>query len=329
MKAMLLAAGLGTRLRPITDSIPKALIPVFGVPVIEHNLRWLAENGIKEVIVNLHHHPKKIMDALRDGGKWGIKLHYSLEPEILGTAGGIKKAESFFDKGPFLVVNSDTMRQVNIEELFLYHRNKKALATLVLNGNPRLAPDKAIWIDRKGQIVRFLDRFDGGRRWAKKANFIGIHLLEKDFLSYIPRGIFYEINAQVYPKVLARGEPIYGFLHKGPWYDIGTPRALRDIHFSILKGSFSLRLDVREIQKGVWIGSRVRFSRNIRLKPPLFIGPETLIEDWAEIGPYTVIGRGCRIGPGANLIRTIVFNGVKIKEGEAHRGHIVGKDFCI
>ncbi len=329
MKAMLLSAGLGQRLRPITNSMPKALVPLFGVPIIEHNLRWLAEYGIHDVLINLHHHPKKIMDALRDGSHLGIRIHYSLEPEILGTAGGIKKAESFFEEGPFVVVNSDTLRHVNLHDLLLYHQGKGGLSTLVLKANPRLPAEKAIWVNREGRIVRFLGQTHGGKSWAKKANFLGIHILERDVLSFIPRMESYEMNDQLYPRMLTRGRPLFGYLYQGPWRDLGTFRTLRETHFSVLSGSFSLKLEAREVKKGIWMGSHVRLGRDIRLRPPLFIGQGSRIEGKATIGPYAVIGKGCRVGQGAKLSRTIVFNGTTIEEGRAYRGRIVGKGFCV
>jgi NDP-sugar pyrophosphorylase family protein len=221
MKAMILAAGLGTRLRPLTDRMPKPLLPVGGAPLIVWNLLLLRKHGIADVVVNLHHLGNLIEQALEDGARWGMRIVYSREPTILGTGGGIKQAEAFFGGESFLVLNGDTLIDVDVTDLVRFHEANQAAATMVLR------EDQAA--DRWGLVETM------GGRWVVRINrrgllhadpteprmFAGVHVMRPSLLRDIPPGQESSI-IDAYVRAIERGEPILGYDHRGYWSDVGT-----------------------------------------------------------------------------------------------------------
>ncbi len=222
MKAMILAAGFGTRLLPLTEKIPKALLPVCGRPLISYTLAFLKKWGIKEIIINLHHHPQSIEKEIGDGSRFGLRIYYSHEPEILGTGGGIKKAESFLANETFLVINSDILVDFDLSRVMDFHRKNKALATMVLRQEEEINSYGAIEIDRDGRVRQFLNKIPAGSRLElKRLIFTGIHLFEPEVFQYIPANIFCSIN-DTYIELIRKSKMIYGYLMEGYWVDLGT-----------------------------------------------------------------------------------------------------------
>jgi NDP-sugar pyrophosphorylase family protein len=225
MKAMILAAGLGTRLRPLTETIPKPLLPVAGVPLIVWNLLLLRQHGITDVIVNLHHLGHLIEQTLGDGSKWGMSVSYSREAVILGTGGGIKQAEAFFGGGSFLVLNGDTMMDLDLGEVVRAHRERGALATMVLREDPDARRWGSVEVDQAGRVCSIngwgrADAGAGGPRFTHM--FAGVHVMEPRLLDVVPSGQESSI-IDAYVRSLALGELIGSFLMRGYWSDVGTP----------------------------------------------------------------------------------------------------------
>jgi NDP-sugar pyrophosphorylase family protein len=250
MKAMILAAGYGERMRPLTDKIPKSLLPLDNKPILHYTLKLLKKNGIKEIVINLHHLHQMVMDAFGDGSSYGMRIHYSYEREILGTAGGIKAAEKFLRDGTFLVINSDIIMDIDINKVLEFHREKKAVITMVLREDADADRYGAIEIDSTGRVRRFLGittrddkrgTKDEGRRTKeegrgqvlRKLMFTGIHIFEPDIFNEIPAGRFCGITEEIYPKLMREDVPVYGYEFNGYWIDIGTPeryeKAKRDV----------------------------------------------------------------------------------------------------
>ena len=226
MKAMILAAGLGTRLRPLTDDLPKPLLPLGGRPLIEYTLLLLRKYGLTDVIINLHYQSKKIMQALGDGSRWGMKIRYSEEPRILGTGGGIKKVETFLSDGAFLVINSDILIEIKLDELIELHHRKKAAATLVLREDPEVDAWGAVGLDSHDRIRQFLGKPDWTGEKLSKRMFAGIHVMDPRVLSYIPGQGFSSI-IDVYIEMIQKGEGLIGQTVQNYWMDIGTPERYR------------------------------------------------------------------------------------------------------
>ncbi len=224
MKAMILAAGLGTRLRPLTNSTPKPLLPVGGTPLIVWNLLMLRAGGIREVIVNLHYLGSMIEEALGDGSRWDMQIRYSYEPELLGTGGGLKAAEWFFDGQPFFVMNGDTLIDLDLLSLLDFHHMHGGVATLVLRDHPQAAQWGAVECDDRDHILRINSQGvpeDATKLVATTRMFAGVHILDPSIMDDAQSGTFFSI-IDSYTRALAQGSRILGFVHAGYWSDIGT-----------------------------------------------------------------------------------------------------------
>jgi NDP-sugar pyrophosphorylase family protein len=245
MKAMVLAAGQGTRLRPLTDTIPKALVPVAGRPMIEYSLRLLRHYGIGDIVINLHHHGEQIEKRLGDGSRLGLRIRYSVEPELLDTGGGLLKAKSFFQSDTFLVINTDVVIDLHLDELLKFHGDRKATATLVLRPDADADRYGSIDIDTHGRICRFLDtslplHSNGPTR---KLMFTGVQVLEPNVFDYMNAATSpqkFSTTRQTYPRMLADRQPLYGFCFDGFWQDLGTTERIRQAERSLAQGKARL-----------------------------------------------------------------------------------------
>lgn len=228
---MILAAGLGTRLRPLTDTIPKPLIEVAGRPMIAYPLGLLRDAGITEVAINLHHLGAQIRDALGDGGAYGVRITYFNEDPILDTGGAIAAAREVLSAGPFVVLNADTITAIRLQEVIEFHRHRGATATLVLRADPEVQRYGALEIDAEARIRRILGAPkqlpSDVREPLQALMFAGIHVIEPRIFDYLPSGV-YSITRATYPAMLAAGEPLYGFVHDGFWRVLDTPAGLEE-----------------------------------------------------------------------------------------------------
>ncbi len=239
MKAMILAAGLGTRLRPITNNTPKPIIPVGDRMLIEYLLLLLKKYGIKDIIINLHHLGEQIEKALGDGSRWGIRISYSREAIILGTGGGIKKAQAFLSDAAFLVINGDILIDININNLLEFHQRHGGIATMVLreNDNPDLYG--SVKTDKDVRVRQILDRPVCPVMGLSSYMFAGIHIIEPKIFQYIPEGQYYSV-IDAYIEMLSKNEVVYGHIMKGHWSDVGTIEGYRKVNDDIRRGLIKL-----------------------------------------------------------------------------------------
>lgn len=209
-QAMILAAGKGTRLRPLTLETPKVLLPISDKPLIEYTLNWLAKYGISKVAINLHYLGEKIKEFLGDGSPFGVDIHYSFEETLLGTAGGVKKMEHFFNDR-FVVVYGDIIPSFNLHDMFCFHREKRAIATLALWEVPQPKEVGVVEINERGKVLTFREK---PIRFTQNKNLVngGVYLLEKEFLDYIPDKGFFDFAYDIFPKTLRLNIPIYGYV---------------------------------------------------------------------------------------------------------------------
>lgn len=239
MKAMILAAGLGTRLRPLTDTTPKPLLPVAGTPMIVWNLLLLKRHGIRDVVINLHHLGTMISQALGDGGAFGMRIVYSHEPVILGTGGGIKQAEPHFNGEPVLILNGDTLFELDLGALMRFHREQQAAATLVLRKDPEAARWGLVEVTDRAEVVRITGRGLSQSPATAARMFAGIHILHPRLLKYLPAGKECSI-IDAYVKGIQDGERIVGFDFDGFWSDVGTPERYAQVERDAAAGRLSL-----------------------------------------------------------------------------------------
>jgi mannose-1-phosphate guanylyltransferase len=245
MKAMVLAAGQGTRLRPLTDRVPKALVPVAGRPMIEYPLLLLKHYGIHEIVINLHHFGEQIEAYLGDGKRFGLQISYSKERQLLDTGGGLRKAKPFFKDETFLVINTDVLIDLPLSEVLHFHKQKKSAATLVLRADEDADRYGSMDIDSEGRICRFLQTRSplaliGATR---KLMFTGVQVLEPNIFEYMPAAIAREkfsTTRESYPAMLSNGEPLYGFDFAGFWHDLGTAERIEQAERSLADGRTKL-----------------------------------------------------------------------------------------
>lgn len=236
---MILAAGLGTRLRPLTDTLPKPLLPITGAPLILWNLLLLRRHGITEVIINLHHLGHLIEKELGDGSRFGMRISYSREPVILGTGGGIKQAEPFFNSEPFVVLNGDTLLELDLGAVVRFHEQRSALATMVLREDPDVDRWGAVEINLQQRVVRIIGRglSEAGR--TDKRMFAGVHVMHPQLLKDVPMGQASSI-IDAYVGAIHRGERILGYNMDGYWSDVGTPERYAQTQQDADSGCISL-----------------------------------------------------------------------------------------
>src|SRR5262245_26948844 len=228
MRGMILAAGKGTRLRPLTDTVPKPLLEVAGRPMITFPLQLFSDAGIKEVMINLYHLGEQIRSRLGDGSAYGLRITYSEENPILDTGGAIAAAREFLNGDTFVVVNADTVIDVQLTKVIDFHHRRGGVATMVLRPDPDAVRQDDIGMDAAQRVRRFLGRTYGSigdpmERWM----FPGVHVFEPRVFAYLPTGV-YSVTRDVYPRLLAVGEPVYGYPHHGYWRVLDTPGDLAE-----------------------------------------------------------------------------------------------------
>ena len=235
MKAFILAAGLGTRLRSLGLDLPKVMVPVGGKPLLEHHIELFKRQGIREFIVNLHYLPEKITGYFGDGAKFGVKIVYSHEPELLGTAGAVKKMEQELHEGAFIVFYGDNLVNVEFAPLLEFHRAHKALATVALFESSEPWTGGVVETDASGRVLRFVEKPDP-KQVSTNLISAGIFVIEPQALEEIPAGQFYDFGKQVFPKLLTKGLPVYAMKPDAYIQDVGMPERLDKAQRDFEKG---------------------------------------------------------------------------------------------
>ena len=239
MKAMILAAGFGTRLRPLTAVTPKPLLPVAGTPMIVWNLLLLKRHGIQDVVINLHHLGAMIEQALGDGARFGMRITYSHEPVILGTGGGIKQMERWFNGEPVLVLNGDTLFELDLTALLVFHRERDAAATLVVRQDPAAARWGLVEVTDRAEVIRITGRGRSVSTPTTPRMFAGIHILHPRLLRSLPVGKESSI-IDAYVQGIQEGERIMGYDFDGYWTDVGTPERYAQVEQDAAAGLLCL-----------------------------------------------------------------------------------------
>jgi NDP-sugar pyrophosphorylase family protein len=302
---MVLAAGFGTRLRPLTDVLPKPLIPIANRPLLEYTFALLAAAGVAEAIVNAHHLSETLAAGLRRLDASGLALHVSRERRILGTAGGLKKAESFLDGGTFLLLNGDFLIDIDLRQVLEFHRMQGAAATMVLVPDAAAGP---LGVDPDGVIRRFIEPPASDEPADRLAcGFTGVHVLEPEVFALMPADKPWEINRQVYPELIARGRRVCGFVHRGYWREAGNPAGYLAANRELVAG--------RAGSLAVRAGSGAPSLAGAACRTPVLVARGVSAGADVEIGPETVVGPEARIGAGARIRRSVILEGAEVPAG--------------
>jgi len=237
---MILAAGRGERLRPLTEQVPKPLIPLAGRPLIHYTLGMLRKCGVEDVVINLHHLGERIQAYVGDGSRWGLRVFYSLESRLLGTGGGIQKSAPYLAGDAFLVLNADILADLDLADVLRFHRNNHAPVTLVLRQDPDVERYGVIEVDGYGRVRQILGRVHAARVRRKRMMFTGIHVLEPAVFSHMPTQEEAFSIVDVYVAMLQAGERILGYEMKGFWADLGTPERYEVVRQLLERGDPAL-----------------------------------------------------------------------------------------
>jgi NDP-sugar pyrophosphorylase family protein len=318
MKAMILAAGFGTRLKPLTIGLPKPMFPLLNRPLLEHTLNFLSSQGIQDIIVNVHHLPEKIVEYFGDGTDFGVCLQFSREEEILGTAGGLKKAQSFLEKETFLVLNSDVLADINFDSVLKFHKEKNSCLTLVVRQDEEPEKYRPIHLADDCRITRFVDASTNHPSTnIQQVMFTGIQVMEPEIFSRIPINKFCGTTEDIFPTMIEKGLPVYGHLHEKYWIDMGTPETYIQAQADALEGRLALKILPSINPEGPLV------------VPPVHIGRDCEISNDAQVGPHAVLGDGCRLCSGAVVENSILWEGATIGSDATIKNSIIGKSVAI
>jgi mannose-1-phosphate guanylyltransferase / phosphomannomutase len=324
MKAVVMAGGAGTRLRPLTMSTPKPLLPVVGRLMVEHLLRLLRRHGIDEALVTVHYLAPTVRSQLGDGTELGVNLSYVTEPRPVGTAGSVKLAEEMLTDGAFLVVSGDGLTDIDLTELIDFHRRKEALVTVCLSRRESPLGLGIVVTDESGRVVRFLEKPGWGQVFTNAVN-TGIYVVEPEVLAHIPADADVDWSADVFPALLAAGYPIFGYIAEGYWEDVGTIEAYRQVQVDVLNGLVDIDIPGHEIAPGIWIGQGVEIDPDAELEAPVVLGDNVQVGAGARVGAYSALGRNTIVDAGAQVERAVTLANVYIGTDARLRGCVIGR----
>ncbi len=321
IKAVIMAGGKGTRLRPLTCDIPKPMVPVINKPVMEYSINLLKKHGVKDIAVTMAYLPSVIVDYFGDGSEWGVNLHYFSEDVPLGTGGSVKNAEDFLDD-TFVVVSGDALTDINIKKAVSFHKNKKSKATLILKKESVPLEYGVIITDDNDKIVRFLEKPSWGEVFSDTVN-TGIYILEPEVLRYYDKNENFDFSKDLFPKLLKDNVGMYGYVSNKYWNDIGDLNSYLKTHHDIFKKKVNINIDNKETEEGVWIGEGTFIGNNVKINPPVYIGKNCIIKDSVVLDSYTYIGDNCKIGEKSNIKRSIIWKNSNIGKNTHCRGTAV------
>ncbi|MEK5164312.1 NDP-sugar synthase [Paenibacillus sp. FSL R5-0527] len=313
MNVLLLAGGLGTRLRPLTENMPKPMAPILNRPWLEHLILHLKEQGVHRFVIALKHHPEKIETYFGDGRRLGVSIQYAVEETLLGTAGAIKNAEALLDE-QFVAMNADIVHDIELKPLLDFHRSRGASVTIGLTEVEDPSAYGVVEQDDTGRILRFVEKPRLDEAPSRRIN-AGIYIMEKSVLQAIPSGREVSIERETFPQLIRENIGVFGTTIQGYWADMGTKDRYRKIHWDLLKGTSRIRIPGYDRDSGIWIGKGCKIGTGVLLVPPVLIGDRVSIGARSVIGPHVVLGGKCSIGPNVRLAETILWDGCRVNEG--------------
>lgn len=340
---MILAAGKGTRVRPITYTIPKPMIPILQKPVMEFLLELLKEHGFKEVMVNVSHLAQEIESYFRDGQRFGVEVAYSFEGRIedgqligeaLGSAGGMKRIQDFspFFDDTFVVLCGDALIDLDLTEAVRWHKEKGALATIVMKTVPReeVSSYGVVVTDSDGRIQAFQEKPSVEEALSTTIN-TGIYIFEPEILNYIPSGQEYDIGGDLFPKLVETGAPFYGISMDFQWIDIGKVPDYWQAIRSVLNGEVrNVAIPGKQVRPGVYTGLNVAIDwDSVAIEGPVYIGGMTRIDEGVRIVGPAMIGPNCHICKGATIENSVIFEYSRLGSGVRLVDKLVFGRYCV
>ena len=318
MKAVVLVGGQGSRLRPITYDVPKAMVPLRNRPFMDFMVEFLKGGGLNGAVLSLGYLPDPIQEYFDGRDLHGFSIDYAVEDRALGTAGGIKNAEEYLDGGPIVVVNGDVLSGVRLGEAIAKHKESDALATITLTSVEDPTAYGLVEVDHDMMVRRFLEKPAADEVTTNLIN-AGIYVLEPEVLTMIPAGRESSIERKIFPYLQTEGR-LRAYVSSSYWKDIGTPRSYLAASQDVLSGHVGAGENFDFLQ----VALSVKVGKGVKVLPPVSVAPGCVLENGATVGGRSSLGRGCRVGANAVVEGSILFDGAEVESGTVVRGSIIG-----
>ncbi len=316
MKGVILAGGFGTRLRPLTCNIPKPMVPVANRPMQWHIVELLKRHGVTDMVSLVYYQPETIQNFFGDGKEFGVRMAYQGAESDVGTAGSVKLAEPMIGDKRFLVTSADVLTDFDLGAAVRFHEQKKAMATLVLTRVENPLSFGVVITDKEGRITRFLEKPSWGEVFSDTIN-TGIYILEPEVLGLIPEGRDFDFSKNLFPLMLEKGLPLFGYVAPGYWKDVGTLPEYLLANADILKGAVEVGVEgqrLGRLGKDVWVGADTKIDPSARFKDSVILGKGCVVGPQAQLS-NCIVGDGCVIGEGAKLVGSVLWSGVRVGAG--------------
>ncbi len=323
MKAVIMAGGEGTRLRPLTTNTPKPLLTIANKPMMEHIVMLLKSHGIDEIVVTVAFMANAIRSYFGDGQELGVKISYATEEVPLGTAGSVRNAIEELNE-QFIVISGDVLTDFNLKELIEFHNEKGGIGTLALKRIENPVDFGIVICNSDGSIERFLEKPTWGQVFSDTIN-TGIYILEPEIFEYIPENTTVDFSSDIFPVVLEDKKSIFGTVMEGYWEDVGTLDSYLSAHKDVLDGKVKIELEGFELRPGVWIGHDTIIDPTARVEGPAVIGANCEIGDEVHLGPYTVLGDNVRVMSHCDTQRSVIMDNSFIDQSSSLWGTVIGR----
>jgi NDP-sugar pyrophosphorylase family protein len=323
MQAVILAGGQGTRLRPLTLTCPKPLVPLLNVPFLHYQIALLRQHGVRDIVVSGSDRWEMIQAAMGDGSAFGVRLRYAVEPEPLGTGGGLRNAAGLVDSR-VVVLNGDVLTDLDLTAMIAAHAERKARATIALTAVENPGQYGVVEADPDGRVLRFLEKPAPGQSTARTVN-AGAYVLDRELLDLIPSGRVTSIEREFFPRLLAENFPVFGWNADAYWLDIGTPQKYRQAHRDLLSGA--LRTPVTPPgtkRETVWIGEGTVIDPGAVLSGPAILGRDVRLAPNARVGSFSVLGDRCVVEAGGVVEAAVLWDDVRVGEGASLHDCVAG-----
>jgi mannose-1-phosphate guanylyltransferase/phosphomannomutase len=327
LKAVVMGGGQGTRLRPVTCRLPKPMVPLCNQPVMEYCLQLLRRHDCTHIYVTLHYLADEVISHFGNGADFGLRMQYSVEQEPMGTAGSVGLLRDSLDS-TFFVMSGDALTDFDLQKALLFHREKKAKATLVLTSVPNPLEFGVVVTDDEGSIVKFLEKPSWGEVFSDTVN-TGIYILEPEVLDLIPQDQSFDFSQDLFPEMLRREMPLYGYVAEGYWCDIGNLEQYREAHQDLCNGRVHLEVPGSVLRKGLLVGKGTQIHPGAQLEPPLVIGRNCRIREGARLLEGTVLGDNCIVEEGATLHRDVIWEDTFVGRKVHSKAAILGRKVTL
>ena len=322
MDAILLVGGFGTRLMPLTKTLPKPLIPLANVPFVERTVQWLQRQGVDHVILSLHYSAEQFM-AYFASRSLGVDISFAVEEEPLGTGGAIKNCESHLRSSRCLIFNGDIFTDLDLTAMLAAHHGAGASVTIALKRLEDASRFGVIETDARQRILSFKEKPPAELAQNKLIN-AGLYLFERAIFDHFPLGAS-SVERDVYPKLLAQDVYFHGYEEPCYWTDLGTPHDYLQAHRDILNGKVRIPIVSNEVYPGVWMGEHVEIAGNTIIRAPVLLGDGVRIAAGSIVGPQTVLGADVQVDANAQVVDSIIWDGGQVLAGSTVRGSILGR----